>query len=197
MRSGSGPTRFDGRHNSVTTTLSAAATANAACTLTTSAVPPSSAAAIGREPTNPTSHSAMIRPRNSSGARSCTTVLSPVIAQPNPRPARANPAIATAGTVPTASTAHPAPSPDNPIDDTRAEAIRPRISASTAIPTAAPMPKTADNVPTSRAPPPSSSASEGVNVIDGSDAIPTVVTAISASSSGRSCQTYLMAARTR
>ena len=132
----------------------------------------------------------MIRPRNSSGARSCTTVLSPVIAQPKPRPASANPAIATVGTIANASTVHPAPSTASPIDETRAEAIRPCISASDTIPTAAPMPKTADSVPTIRAPPPSSSAIEGVSVIDGSDAIPTVVTATNASSSGRSCQTY-------
>jgi len=139
----------------------------------------------------------MIRPRNSSGARSCTTVLSPVMAQPKPKPANANPVIATAGTVAMASTAHPAASPHNPKDDTRAEAIRPPIRASAAIPTAAPIPNTADSVPTSLAPPPSSSATEGVNVIDGSEAKPTVVTAINASSSGRSRQTYLTAARTR
>ena len=50
-----------------------------------------------------------------------------------------------AGTVPNASTPHPAARPDIPIDDTRPEAIRPCINASTAIPTAAPMPKVADN----------------------------------------------------
>ena len=139
----------------------------------------------------------MIRPRNSSGARSCTTVLSPVIAQPKPRPDKTNPAIATVDVVPMVSIAHPAARPANPIDDTRAEAIRPPMMASTVIPTAAPMPKLADNIPTRCVPPPSASAIDGVNVIDGSDAIPTVVTATSASNSGRSRHTYLTAVRTR
>lgn len=52
---------------------------------------PAGAAAIGREPRKPTSHSAMMRPRSSSGARSWTTVLRPVIAQPKPRPATTKP----------------------------------------------------------------------------------------------------------
>ncbi len=75
--------------------------------------------------------------------------------------------------------------------------MRPRSSASAAIPTAAPTPNNADNAPTIEAPPPSASAIDGVSVIDGSDTMPTVVTAARASSSGRSPSTYRTATRTR
>lgn len=78
-----------------------------------------------------------------------------------------------------------------------AEPMRPRSNASAIIPTAAPTPNSADNVPTIDAPPPSASAIDGVSVMDGSDTMPTVVTASRASSSGRSPNTYRTAARTR
>ncbi len=63
------------------------------------------------------------------------------------------------------------------------------MKASATMLTAAPIPNAADNVPTSCAPPPNSSAMTGVSVIDGSAANPTVATANSPSSSGRSRQT--------
>nr|CRL57976.1 hypothetical protein CPGR_05316 [Mycolicibacterium fortuitum subsp. fortuitum DSM 46621 = ATCC 6841 = JCM 6387] len=170
---------------------------NATRTLKTSAAPPNNAAANGRDPRKPTSHSAMIRPRSCSGARSCTTVLSPVIAQPKPSPATAKPARARAVTVPMASSPHPATSSQSPIAETRAAASHPPIEASATMPTAAPMPNAADSAPTRWAPPPRSLAMDGVSVIEGSEANPTVVTASSASSRGRSRQTYASAARTR
>jgi hypothetical protein len=101
------------------------------------------------------------------------------------------------GAVPSVSSVLPATRPAKPIEDTRDDPTRPRINASDTMPTAAPMPKVADKVPTSPAPPPSSAASDGARVIEGSDAMPTVVTATSARSRGRSRQTYLTAVRTR
>jgi len=58
----------------------------------------------------------------------------------------------TAGTTLPANTAHPSPSPIKPRKDTRADASRPPMIASTPIPTAAPTPKMADSIPTSWVP---------------------------------------------
>ena len=158
-----------GRQSHATRRTTAAVMTSAARTEIASATKPLTLAPKGREPSQPTDHSAMIRPRSASGDRFWISVVMPVNANVIPIPDNANMAsakwtVATAesATRLTAMTTKPPPA-------SRERANRRCNGANNKNPKAAPIPNDEASAPTILSPPPKWAAKEGARVSEGSD----------------------------